>query len=56
MIKRNELDVANIDFKLQAERGDKFSRFILFRNSKEFAISQQPDVRLSWDLNQNVVL
>ena len=30
MIKGNELDVGNIDFELQAKRGDKFLRFPLF--------------------------
>ena len=30
MIKGNELDVPNIDFDLQAERGDKFLCFALF--------------------------
>ena len=28
MIKRNELDVRNIDFELQAKRGDKFLCFL----------------------------
>ena len=35
MIKRNELDVGNIDFELQAKRGDKFLCFSLFLNFKE---------------------
>ena len=35
MIKGNELDVGNIDFELQAQRGDKFLRFSLFLNFKE---------------------
>ena len=30
MIKGNESDVGNIDFELQAERGDKFLCFTLF--------------------------
>ena len=30
MIKGNESDVGNIDFELQAKRGDKFLCFILF--------------------------
>ena len=35
MIKGNELDVGNIDFELQAYRGDKFLCFTLFLNFKE---------------------
>ena len=46
MIKGNELDIANIGFELQAKTGDKFLRFTLFSNVKEFTTSQQPDVRL----------
>ena len=42
MIKGNEWDVRNIDFELQAKRGDKF--FTLFLNFKELFISLQPDV------------
>ena len=34
MIKRNESDVRNIDFELQAKRGDKFLCFTLFLNLK----------------------
>ena len=34
MIKGNELDVGNIDFELQAERGDKFLCFTLFLKLK----------------------
>ena len=34
MIKRNESDVGNIDFELQAKRGDKFLCFTLFLNLK----------------------
>ena len=35
MIKGNESDVGNIDFELQAKRGDKFLCFTLFLNSKK---------------------
>ena len=35
MIKGNESDVGNIDFELQAYRGDKFLCFSLFLNFKE---------------------
>ena len=34
MIKGNESDVGNIDFELQATRGDKFLCFTLFLNLK----------------------
>ena len=34
MIKRNDLDVRNIDFELQAKRGDKFLCFTLFLKLK----------------------
>ena len=34
MIKGNESDVRNIDFELQAKRGDKFLCFTLFLNLK----------------------
>ena len=34
MIKGNESDVGNFDFKLQAKRGDKFLCFTLFLNLK----------------------
>ena len=34
MIKGNESDVGNINFELQAKRGDRFLWFILFLNSK----------------------
>ena len=34
MIKGNESDVGNIDFELQAKRGDKFSCFTLFLKLK----------------------
>ena len=50
MMKGNESDVGNIDFELQAYRGDKF---IVFKFQRMF-ISPQPDVRLRWGLNQNV--
>ena len=55
MIKGNESDVGNIDLELQAEGSDKFLCLTLFLNFKEFFISLQPDVRLGWDLDQNVV-
>ena len=42
MIKGNESDVANIDFELQAKRGDKFSCFTLFKIQKDLLISQEP--------------
>ena len=32
MIKGNELDVENIDFELQAKKGDQFLCFTLFLN------------------------
>ena len=35
MIKGNESDVGNIDFKLQAKRGDKFLWLTLFLNVKK---------------------
>ena len=38
----NESDVGNIDFELQAYRGDKFLGFTLFLNFKELFISPQP--------------
>ena len=53
MIKGNESDVGNIDFELQAKRGDKFLFYIVFK-FKELFISLQPDVRLRWGLDQNV--
>ena len=37
MIKGNESDVGNIDFELQAKRGDKFLCFTLFLNSKKYS-------------------
>ena len=53
MIKGNESDVGNIDFELQAERGDKFVwlLYIVFK-VKDLFISPEPDVRLRWDLDQ----
>ena len=54
MIKGNESDVGNIDFELQAKKGDKFLCFTLFFEFIELFISLQPDVRLRWDLDQNV--
>ena len=47
MIKGNESDVENIDFKLQAKRGDKFLCFTLFFNLKKYSFlrSQMSD----WD-------
>ena len=44
MIKGNESDVGNIDFELQATRGDKFLCFTLFLNLTELFISVQPYV------------
>ena len=55
MIKGNESDVGNIDFELQAKRGGKFLCFTLFLNFTKLFISLQPDVRLRWGLNRNVV-
>ena len=46
MIKGNESDVWNIDFELQAKKGDKFLSFSLFLNFQELIISLQPDVQL----------
>ena len=36
MIKRNEMDIANIEYELQAERCDKFLCFTLFLNFKNY--------------------
>ena len=52
MIKGNESDVRNINFELQAKRGDKF--FTLFLNFKEFPISLQPDIWFRCSLDENV--
>ena len=54
MIKGNESGVGNIDFELQAERGDKFLFFYIVFEVKELFISLEPDVRLRWGLDQNV--
>ena len=56
MIKENESGVRNIDFEFQAWRGDKFLcfTFFFFFNLIEFFLYLQPDVRLRWDLDQNV--
>ena len=43
MIKGNESDVGNIDFELQAKRGDRFLFYIVFE-FKEIFISLQRDV------------
>ena len=51
MIKGNKWDVGNIDYELQAKRGDKFLCFTLFLNFTELFISLQPDVRLRWGLD-----
>ena len=48
MIKGNESDVMNIDFELQAKRGDKFLCFTLFLNFSELFISLQPHIHLTW--------
>ena len=47
MIKGNESDVGNIDFELQAKRGDQFLCFSLFLNFEEcsYLRNQIPD----WD-------
>ena len=37
MIKGNESDVGNIDFELQAKRGDKFLCFTLFLKLKNYS-------------------
>ena len=39
MIKVNELDIGNIDFELQAEKGDKCLCFILFGLQRSIHIS-----------------
>ena len=44
MITGSESDVRNVDFELQAKRGEKFLCFTLFLNFKELSISPQPDV------------
>ena len=54
MIKGNESDGGNIDFELQAKRGDKFLCFSLFFDVKVLFISPEPGVWLGWDLDQNV--
>ena len=47
MIKGNESDVGNIDFELQAKRGDEFLCFTLFLNLKNcsYLCNQMSD----WD-------
>ena len=47
MIKGNESDVGNIDFELQAKRGDKFLCFMLFLTWKNclYLCNQMSD----WD-------
>ena len=37
MIEGNESDVGDIDFELQAKRGDKFLCFTMFWNLKNFS-------------------
>ena len=54
MIKRNESDVGNNDFEIQAKIVDKLLCFTLFLNFTELFISLQPDVRFRWGLDQNV--
>ena len=44
----------NIDYELQAKRGDKFLCFTLFLKLNEVFISLEPDVWLRWELDQNV--
>ena len=53
MIKGNDSDVGNIDFELQAKRGDEFLCFILFLNFLKLFIYLQPDVRLRWGVDQD---
>ena len=53
IIKRNESDIRNIDFELQAKRGDKFLFYIVFE-VKELFIFLELDVWLRWDLDQSV--
>ena len=55
MIKGNESDVKNIDFELQAKRGNKFLMFCIVFEFNELFISLQPDVRLRWGLDQTIV-
>ena len=54
MIKGNESDVGNIEFELQAEKGDKFLCFTFFFEVKELFISLEEDVRLRRGLDQNI--
>ena len=44
MIKGNESDEENIDFELQASKGDKFLGLTLVFNFQKLLISLQPDV------------
>ena len=44
MIKGNESDVVNVDFELQAKRGDKFLCFTLFLKLKNLLISLEQDI------------
>ena len=45
--------MSDIDFELQAKRGEKFLFYSVFEFTELF-ISLQPDVRLRWGLDQNV--
>ena len=55
MIEGNESHVANIDYELLAERGDKFLCFALFQNAREVSISLILDLWLPLIWDQNVV-
>ena len=50
MIKGNESDVENIDFKLQAKRGNKFLCFTLFLKLKNWSYlqNQMSDCNGTW--------
>ena len=55
MIKRNKLDVGNIDSELKsAKKDDKYVCSTFFRNFKKSFISLEPDDQLKWGLAQNV--
>ena len=55
MIKGNESDVRNIDFELQAKRGDKFLCFTLFELDRTVPISSTRCL-MRWSLDQNVAI
>ena len=54
MIKKNESNVANTDFKLPDKRDYKFLCLALFGNFKELFKTLWPDVQLSRGLDQTV--